>query len=195
MRIIYLLFGIVLLSFSSSAQVKKREFKFPEIGWSISIPNDFRIIDSSIVDSMSRKGLDYIEKTYDTTFNFGSSKTLISITRGKFDFLAAILSPLDTYQIANWNEGKNTMIQAIIETFKSQAPDLKVDTTTSTLNIDGILFSKFQATATYPNKMILNVCMLNALCKSFDLSISYRYADNETGKQLNEILTTSKFRK
>jgi len=56
-------------------------------------------------------------------------------------------------------------------------PDIKVETTRSVENIDGLEFQKFQIKALYPNNITLHILMYSRLFDKKELTINIMYVD------------------
>ena|SRR5688572_4962404 len=194
---ITLFLTITLLSCMGQIKSKPatKEFIFSQIGWKIEVPSDFTIMDSAQVESLTNKGKNALEKTYDTTIDFTSTKTLISITKGQYNYFASTITPFDPKQDGDWDEANSALKDIIVETFQAQAPSMKIDTSSSVEMINGLEFQKFHVVTTYPNKMVMNTFMYSRLHKGFDHGINISYTDEKIGKELMEILAFSKFDK
>ena len=170
-----------------------KEFVFSQVGWKIEVPADFTIMDSAQVEAMTNKGANAIEKTYDTTIDFRGTQTLISFTKGQYNYFASTITPFDPTQDGDWNEANSALKNVIVETFQTQAPSMKIDTSSSVEKIDGLEFQKFHLVTTYPNKMVMTTFMYSRLYKGFDYGINISYTNDKIGKELLAILATSKF--
>ena len=179
----------------TNAKPSTKEFVFSQVGWKISVPSDFTIMDSAQIEAMTTKGTNAIEKTYDTSLELAATITLISITKGQYNYFASTITPFDSKQDGNWNEVNTELKNVIVATFQSQASSMKIDTSSSIEKIDILEFQKFHVTTTYPNKMVMNTLMYSRLHNGLDYGIIISYTDDKIGKELIAILASSKFDK
>lgn len=193
MRRFSLLSSILLLAISFKAQAQSREFKFPEIGWTINVPSDITVLDSAKEEALSERGKEAIEKTFDTTVDISDTKILISLTKGLYNYFSTTITPLDTVKDGPWIESIPILKHGILETFMSQMPDMKIDTSSSVEKIKGLDFQVFHLILTYPNGMVMHCFIYDAMLKGYDFGVSISYTDEKIGGQLKEILTSSKF--
>lgn len=199
MRLLILTFLpiVSLLSCQEQPNTKAgtKEFTFEQVGWKVEVPGDFTVMDSAQIEAINQKGANAIEKTYDTTVDFRATKTLISITKGQYNYLASTITPFDQKLDGDWQEANVALKNVIVETFQTQTPLMNVDTLSGVESIDGLEFQKFHVIINYPNKMVMNTYMYSRLYKGFDYGINISYTDDKIGKELMSILKTSKFRK
>lgn len=197
MRPLYVTFFFTFVFLNCKGQTNtkpnSKEYAFPQVGWRIDVPSSFTVMDSAQIEAMTNKGISAIENTYDTTLDFRATKTLISITKGQYNFLSSTITLFDPKQDGDWSEVNSLLKNVIVETFQSQAPAMKIDTSSSVEKIGGIEFQKFHVVTTYPNKMVMNTFMYSRLHKGFDYGINISYTDEKIGKELMAILATSKF--
>ena len=73
-------------------------------------------------------------------------------------------------------------------------PNAKLDTSSRKINIDGLEFDKFNISIKI-DELPLTVVMIFKLYKGYDFGISYLYMDEETQKQIEASISSSKFRK
>lgn len=194
----FLIFAaIALIIFGCNDQPKEqtatRELSFPEVGWKITVPSDFTVMDSAQIQELNNKGINAIEKTYDTAINTNATRTLLSINKGEFNMLQSTVTQFDEATDGNWSEANTSLKTVVIETMKSQTPLAKLDTTSTTEKIGDLDFEKFNLTVTYPNNMILHMLMYSRLQKGFDFGITITYVDEKVGDRLKAIFASSKF--
>ena len=188
MRLIILTLILTITLLSGRGQVTSKQdhqFQFPQVGWKIKVPSDFTIMDSAQVAAMDDK----------SATDFGTTKTLISFTKGQYNFFSSTITPFDPERDGDWNEVNSKLKNVILETLRTQASAIKIDTSSSVETIDGLEFHKFQITTTYQNKLVMNTLRYRRLHKGFDYGINISYTDENVGKELQLILASSKFDK
>jgi hypothetical protein len=198
MRLIILTLILTITFLSGKGQVTSKQshqFQFPQVGWKIKVPSDFTIMDSAQVAAMGDKDANAINNTYGTTTDFGTTKTLISFNKGQYNFFSSTITPFDPERDGDWNEVNSKLKNVILETLRTQASTIKIDTLSSVETIDGLEFHKFQIITTYQSKLVMNTFRYRRLHKGFDYGINISYTDENVGKELQLILASSKFDK
>jgi len=192
MRLIILTLILTITLLSGKGQVTTKQdhqFKFPQVGWKVKVPSDFTIMDSAQVAALGNNGAN------DATTAFGTTKTLVSFNKGQYNFFSSTITPFDPARDGDWNEISSKRKNRILESLRTQAPAIKIDTLSSVETIDGLEFHKFQIITTYQSKLVMNTLMYSRLYKGFDYGINISYTDESVGKELQLILASSKFDK
>jgi hypothetical protein len=187
---------VVVLSFclfGCKEKYETKEHNFPEVGWTISLPTDFKMMDSAQIQQLNNKGATAIQNTYDTTIDFAQTKTLFSMTEGQYNYMTATLTAFNAERDGNWFENNEGLKVVLMETFRSQTPGVKIDSSSTTKNIGGLEFSVFQLDLVYPNKMKMRMNSYSRLHKGYDFGITMCYVDEAEGKKLENAVLTSKF--
>jgi len=180
---------------SCNSRVKTKEYNFSQVGWTIAVPEDLIAMDSSQIQTQNVKGRNAIEKTLDTTVDFSATKTLISFQQNKLNNFSATITPFDPSLDGDWYEQNQAVKEILFNTFQSQIPDVKIDTSSTIEVINALEFQVFKAELTYPNQMILKTLLYSKLHKGYDFGITITYVDEKIGKKLSAILLSSRFTK
>ena len=187
MRLIILTLILTITLLSGRGQVTSKQdhqFQFPQVGWKIKVPSDFTIMDSAQVAVMDN-----------TANDSGTSKTLISFSKGQYNFFSSTITPFDPARDGDWNGVNSKLKNVILETLRTQAAAIKIDTSSSVETIDGLEFHKFQIVTTYQSKLVMHTLRYRRLHKGFDYGINISYTDENVGNELQSILASSKFDK
>ena len=198
MRLIILTLILTIILLSGKGQVTSKQshqFQFPQVGWKVKVPSDFTIMDSAQVAAIDNIGANAINNAYDTATDFGRTKTLITFSKGQYNFFSSTITPFDPQRDGDWNEVNSKLKNVILESLRTQASAIKIDTSSSVETIDGLEFHKFQIITTYESKLVMNTLMYRRLYKGFDYGINISYTDYNVGKELELILASSKFDK
>ncbi len=190
---------ISLLIFSANAQETERKFVFKEVSWSISIPVDFEILDAEADKANNEKGKKLFESALGSEIDVSTTRTLISATKNKHNFFNSTITPYDIEVDGNWKTNnqlvKDVMFTGFTEEFKKQGLDFKIDSTTGTTLIDGLLFHQYNLDIQLNGKYFMTVVLLSKLHKGFDFGISYVYLEDEFRNQVETMLKNSSFKK
>lgn len=185
-----------LLAFEiASAQELERKYFFKEVGWTISLPADFKTIDS--VDNLKRmeRGVKAIEKANNIDADASSTRTLISATKNKYNYFNVTLTPFNTMKEGNWEASNQKLKDLVYKTMEARMGNAKLDSSSSNEFIDGLKFSKFHVSAVLNNEVKFDMFILVRFHKGFDLGVTYLSLDDRTRQQIESMLKNSRFNK
>jgi len=171
-----------------------REIYNKEFNWTITIPENFENVSSEQWAKMQNKGADAIEKTYDNKV-VNQTKVLFVFKSDQMNYFESNYQPFDTATDGNYLESCKNVNDMLYETFKTQLPDIKIDTTRTVNKIDNLEFQTFKMRVEYPNRMVLNVMMFSRLFDKKELSVNIMYVDKKKGELMLNYWTKSKFTK
>lgn len=187
--------SLVFVSGLSFGQPGGKPFFFSEVGWSLVIPADFKIMDSLDDRAKNEQGKKLIEKSTDIIADYSETKTLISATKGQLNYFNATVTPFDPVTDGDHDDANKSVKDILHKTFRDQLPSGKIDTISTSISIDGLEFDKFQLTISQDEAVIVNMVLISKLYKGFDFGISYVYVDQQTKEQIESMLNESKFEK
>lgn len=193
MRIITCLL-LLTLSTQALAQDSTKRYTFNQIGWTITIPDGFIEVDSAKNRRNMERGLKAIEESSNVTADISEVITLFSATKNTLQYFTATLTPFDPEKDGDYAIANKDVKEITFNTFRDQMPNAKLDTSSRKINIDGLEFDKFNISIKI-DELPLTVVMIFKLYKGYDFGISYLYMDEETQKQIEASISSSKFRK
>jgi len=199
MHPLYLIMKLLILLYlticgqSLSAQRDSLTYYFKNPGWTITIPADFKIMDSATRAANMAIGKAAVEKTTDLIINTSKLKDLITITKGKLNVFSSNLTLSTIITNENWETADKSAKEIFLNSFLKQLPDTKTDTINSIVTIGNIHFKQFQATCVIKEKISLHIFYLSQYYKGHYFIISYFYADESAGEQIKNMLNNSKF--
>ena len=86
---------ILLFFYCSKGQYPTKELKIPEVGWTLFIPIDSKFLDFAHFDTIRKKAIDAINKTYGISDeDFTEMKPLFTIRQGDFNIFWQYHQPL-----------------------------------------------------------------------------------------------------
>jgi hypothetical protein len=173
----------------SSKEIYNKEFK-----WKIVIPESFENVSVQEWAKIQNKGANAIEKTYDTEVT-NQAKTIFVFKSDQMNYFESNYQPFDTAVDGSYSEYCLEITNMLYETFKTQMPNMKIDTVRTTEKIDGLAFKKFEVKLEFPDKKELHALMFSRLFGKRELSVNIMYVDKEKGKKMLESWTQSKFNK
>ena len=171
-----------------------KPYYFKQVGWRIHLPYAFKILDSTAEAAVNEKGKKVIESTLDTEVDVSSTITLFSATLNVYNYLNATITPYNPSVDGDWNESSALMKNTVMEAFAQNMQDVKLDSSSSKVTIDGLSFDKFEVTAQIDGKVIFTTVILSKLYNGYDFGISYLYMDDKTKKMIQETLGSSNFK-
>src|SRR5690606_17289014 len=147
----FFLFLSIIITSCGPAEPKKKVdegkveaniYTSAELGWSIKIPNGWKITDLDETQKRSKKGLELIEKTFDTQVDSSGLKNLISFQKNNLNIFQSTTEPFVEEHEGEWEESNNSVKQLIYETYVNQG--MNVDSSvTQAETIDGVKFNTF----------------------------------------------------
>jgi hypothetical protein len=183
---------LTLIVGCSSAQQAGNQYAFKEVGWSLTLPPQFSVIDSSKTAALNQRGKKLIEESNDIKADFSGTKTLITAMKGNNYFNSTItpFGPKD----GDYNTSCKKVKDLIFNTFVNKIPNAKIDSSSTAETVGGLEFDKFHIVITMHDKVLFNMFLLSKLYKGFDFGISYLYLDEISKGQIESILNSSRFR-
>jgi hypothetical protein len=193
-------FSLIVLLFalaSCKGQDTINEYNFPQVDWTLRIPATSKFLDSAQFDTISRKAVNAINKTYDVDFSFKDIKSLFTIRQGQFNLLGSTINLFDTTLGMTWEQSYAASKEMVIQVINDQAPAVKIiDTLSSYQVIDGLRFEKLYLRTFYPDQnLTMNTYWLYRKQNEYDFSISISYTDDLIGKQFLDLIKDSRFSK
>jgi hypothetical protein len=180
------------LNFASCAQTSTKPIVFNEIGWSITLPDGFKIIDSSGMAASMTRGKASIDTSIYKKIEPSERKILIAAKKGSNAFMS-FLTPFDEAKDGSWLSSNQLVRQVMFQTLTNKFPSIQFDSTATVETIASLTFNKFVIKGIDKGKVVYNSVMLSKLYNGKDFEISYVYVDDIVGKEIEEMLRQSKF--
>ena len=193
-RIIYLSF-IVFISTICQGQKESGKLYFKEIGWTITLPEGYNVLDSTVEAATLSRGKKAIEESNNLQFDVSDLKTLVSASKSQFNYFSSTITPFDALEDGDYQENNQEAKDIMFVTFTDQIPNAKIDSLSTSTIIDGLSFDKFQLKILLVNDITMTMIMLNRIHKNYDFGITYLYLDETTRGEIENMLFTSKFEK
>jgi hypothetical protein len=191
----YLFICLISITQSSFGQTTTtKEIYNKDFNWTINIPEGFESVSSEQWAKMQDKGADAIENTYGEKI-VNQSKTIFVFKSDELNYFESNYQPFDTSKDGDYSESCKNVNEILYETFKTQMPDIKIDTIRTVEKIDNLEFQLFKMKIEYSNKMELNVLMFSRLFDKQELTVNIMYMDENKGKLMKNSWLKSKFKK
>ena len=189
------LFLLIALTVSASiySQENGKTFYFKEVGWTITLPFEYKTLDSIENSKTNNRGLKAIEESTGLTADISDTKTLISATRNTYNYFNSTIRPYNIKTDGNYDSTSKLVKDLVYKTFYDQMPDAKIDSSSTILLLSGISFDKFQVAMELKNGIHMNMILLSKHYNGYDFGISYLYLDEKSKELIEEMLRKSVF--
>jgi hypothetical protein len=193
MKLRYFLLVLVTLGVNICyGQTNGKEFYSKDFNWHITIPQGFESVSAEEWAKMQNKGADAIEKTIDGKVE-NNAKIIFVFKSDKFNYFEANYQPFDAATDGDYLTSCRNVDKVVYETFSQQMPGMKIDTATTTENIDGLSFHQYTIKIRLPNDMVLNMLMFNRLFDKKEFTVNIMYLDKARGQQMLTAWKSSRF--
>ena len=194
MRPLIIICAFFIMTPAWSQDTGKRYF-FEEIGWTITLPSNFKPLDSIENAKTNERGLKAIQESNGLTVDMTQLKTLIAAHKDAYNYFNSTIRPFNSKVEGTYDSASKVVKDMMYKTFLDNMPSAKIDSVTTNETIDGVLFDKFHVTITLTGNFIMNMILLSKYYKGYDFGISYLYLDEKTKEQIELMLKNSKFKK
>ncbi|MEM8892362.1 MAG: hypothetical protein AAGD28_30565 [Bacteroidota bacterium] len=192
---IALLGAIIGLQASFSIQeIKAQEIYLEEFQWTINIPESYEKVDMESWAKIQGRGEDMIESTFGEEM-INQAKTLFVFKKGKLNYIESNVQPYDTVVDGAYRETTQLVNEMLYITISNQFPDMKVDSTFSTLEVDGQEFNSFHIQVKLKEDLSLHMYLFSQLFGNRELSLNITYLDENEGQKLLKAWKSSRFGK
>jgi len=182
---------IIIQSCNSQPSPRKEVYN-KDFNWTITIPENFDPVSAEQWAKIQNKGADAIEKTYDEKVD-NRSKTIFVFKNDQFNYFESNYQPYDIAIDGDYIESCKNVKEILYQTFLTQIPGVKIDTTTSTETIDNLKFRTLKMNVTYPNNQTLNIFMFSRLFNKKEFSVNIMFMDKTKGELMLNSWRRSKF--
>ena len=186
---IFLLVSLSFLFLHSYSQELDQNYFFQEIGWSITLPSDFVLLDLN----EQFMNAEAEEEEDDMTSNINVTQTMVVAIKDRFNYFNITISPFDEFGEKSWKNGTQSFKEQFYKTMMKNIGKGQIDSVSSIEIIDGLAFDKFHISITTNKGVQLDMFMLSKLYKGFDFAIIYSSMNTETKKEIELMLQTSRF--
>lgn len=207
MNKVYNIFFFTLLTFIFSCgqadpnkqidegKVENNSYSSKEIGWSINIPNNWKVMSRGQNEKYQEKGLDAIEEVVGEEIDVSGLKNLIGFQKNRFNIFQSTSEPFELEYEGEWEENNALVKELIYDTYLQQG--IKVDSTaTKIVKIDGLDFNSYSFTLFSPKgDVVLNQIMYSRLINGYDFGVNINYNNDSYKKEMIDALFNSKFKK
>lgn len=175
-------------------KVKGTLYESKEIGWSIEIPKEWKIISKDQVEANDEKGKNAIEKSTGQQIDTKALKHLISFQKDQFNTFSSTSEPFKEEFPGEYQQNSKFINEILYNTYTSQG--IKADTASGKEIIQGLEFNAFYAKIYGPDgKLILNQILYSRLINGYDFGVNINYNNDQDKKIMMNAFLKSKFTK
>jgi hypothetical protein len=189
------LLGIFLLvGFQSAFGQYDTTIYYKDPGWTLHLPGDFKIVDSTLVAAKQKSGTKMLEDTSHQPADLTHTRYFITAMRDKQNYFSANFTVSPYITAKNWQSVDSTEKETFLRTLAAQIR-LPPDSSSSLITLDGVPFKKLQASFPMGEKSTFIITYLGAFFKGKYLAVIYFYIDPAAGNEITQMLSHSTFDK
>jgi|TARA_B110000977_G_C10997881_1_gene462636 hypothetical protein len=192
LKIICLIIFFGFNSCKSQTESNPKTIHNKDFNWTITIPEDFSSINETEWNKSLQKGTAAIEKTFGEEI-INQATTIFAFVNGQFNNFTANYQPYDIEIDGNYLETYNDVNEISYQTFETQMPKAKLDSISSTQNISGLEFQRFDVKVDFPNGMKMKSISFSRLFDKKEFTVYIIAVDEKIGKQMLDAFLNSKF--
>ena len=163
------------------------------IGWTITIPEGWKITAQDQVEEQTRTGLDAIQEATDMEYDYSGLIHLLNFEKDQTHSFQSSLEPFELQYEGEWEENSQLVKELMHETYASRG--ILVDTTSSKENIGGLEFDVFHLTLYTPEgEVFLYQDMYARHYMGFDFGVNLNYLRTEEKNEMLQAWKNSEFK-
>ena len=179
----------LLFQFTSYPQVSNQHYFFQEVGWNITLPMDFALLDLN--NYSMNTGEDDEEDEMGMSM---ATQTMVVAIKDRFNYFSISITPFDEEDREEWKNSAQSFKEQVYRNMTRSMGRGQIDTTSSIEFIDGLAFDKFRIAMTTTKGLQLDMFLLCRLHEGYDFAITYLSLDEATKKEIELMLKNSSFK-
>lgn len=177
----------------NEGKIEKGIYYSAEIGWTMEIPDGWKVTKRDSIANMADRGLDAINETAGIDYDISQLKHLLTFQKGRFNMFQSTSEPFELEYEGEWEDNNETIKELLYETFTSRG--IKVDTSSSVDKIDQLEFKVFHITLYGPDgTTMLNQDMYGRHINGYDFGVNLNYQNDEKKNEMMRVWRNSKFK-
>jgi len=175
--------------------VKENKYYVSEIGWSIDIPEGWKLMDTDKMKKMAEKGNKLIQDATDIEIDSDEIKYLITFKKNDQNLFQSILENVPLEAKLDYDANFKMVKELVAFTYENQG--ITIDTSaTSITKVSGVPFHYFEVKILKPesDEILLNQKFFSRLYKDFQHSVIINYNDETYGQVMMEAFENSTFK-
>lgn len=181
--------GLFFQCFTSHSQLSNQNYFFQDIGWTITVPMDFALLDLNnyAINTGENEEEDEME------MELASTQTMVVAIKDRFNYFNISITPFDEEDEEGWSSSTQSFKEQIYKSMARNMGKGQIDTASSIEVIDGLAFDKFHISMTTSKGLQLDMFLLARLYKGYDFAITYLSLNEGTKKDIEFMLKNSRF--
>ncbi len=186
------LLGLLVLSGCSDSNSQAEKIDLPNHNWRIQLPEGFEKVSSTEGAELQAKGIEAIEETHEQEFT-NIASTLFMYRKDESNYMDANTQPFDPAIDGDYISSCKAINEIVYETFEQQMHGLPMDSSATTLTVDGVEFQQFTISIDLPGNNKMTTHIYSHLFDTTELSLNILYVDPEMGTAMIDAFKNSKF--
>lgn len=166
-----------------------------EIGWTMEIPQGWKVIDKEKSEEFQEQGKKALENNTDATVDLNGLKMLISFQKDQFNIFQSTSEPFNQEYKGQWEENNAATKAIIYATYVNMG--IQADSTaTKTISIDGLDFQSYTFAIRAPEgNVIMTQTMFTRYINGFGFGANINYNNEKDRDEMFKAFLNSKFKK
>ena len=191
-KVLSLVFLAGIQSCYSQAKTNPETVHIKDFNWTVTIPENFQLIEEREWDETEKQGQDAIEETFGEEL-VNQAVTIFAYKNDRFNNFEANWQPYDPEIDGEYQETYHMVNEILYQTFESQMPGAKLDSVTSKQQISGLEFRRFDITIDFPNGVRMKTIGFSRLFGEREFTVNITYIDEKIGKKMLDAFLGSRF--
>jgi hypothetical protein len=197
-KFLYFIFGLIVLAACNSSTEQQEtksaaNYTNKQLGWTISIPEGYKLISKAKIEVNDQKGKEAINKVYEGEVNTDSLKHLVSFQKNQLNIFDSTIEPYVEKYDGEYETNNQALKKLLFDTYSNQK--IKIDTLSGKEVIQGLDFNAFYIKVYGPSGAVLmHQVMYSTLLKGYDFGVNINYNNEEDKKILMDAFKNSKFK-
>src|SRR5688500_7559600 len=131
--------GLFFQCFTSHSQLSNQNYFFQDIGWTITVPMDFALLDLN--NYAMNPGED--DEENEMEMELASTQTMVVAIKDRFNYFNISITPFDEEDEEGWSSSTQSFKEQVYKSMARNMGKGQIDTASSIEIIDGLAFDKF----------------------------------------------------
>ena len=167
-------------------------YESKELGWTIVIPEGWKIIAKDKIEAREEKGKAILEESAGVEIDISGLKRLISFQRDQFNIFGSTSEPQVEEFPGEYDQNRKAINDLIYNAFLSQG--IRTDTSSGIEVIQGLEFHAFYTTIFSPEgEKLFNQIMYSRMINGYDFGMTLTYNNEEDKQTMMDAIKQSKF--
>lgn len=185
--------GLSFFLTTSYAQQESHDYFFQEVGWTITLPYDFTLLDLNDYAMDTQGQTPSMEDGTEMSTDIVETQTMFIAIKDRFNHFNVIITPFDPEADGSWEKTNQSAKDQAYRTMAKIMGNEKLDTSSSIEYIDGLAFQKFHISAIINKDERLDMFLLSKWYRGYDFSMAVLSVNDETKRQIELMLRSSRF--